>query len=199
MKFIRLSSLASLLFLALVSCQTEQSEAPMSEMYAKAASSDLPEPVAKQVEKRLEIHGDVRIDKYYWMNQREDPEVIAHLEAENAYREEVMSHLQEYQDKLFEELKGRIKQTDMSVPYKDNGYYYFTRYEEGKEYPIYSRKKGSLNAEEEVMLDLNSMSEGYDYYSVSGRSVSPDNKILAFGEDTLSRRIYTLRFKNLET
>ena len=171
----------------------------MSEMYAKAASPDLAEPVAKKVEKKLEIHGDTRIDNYYWLNQREDPEVISYLEEENAYREEVMAHLEEYQDKLFEELKGRIKQTDMSVPYKDNGYYYFTRYEEGKEYPIYSRKKGSLDADEEVMLDLNKMSEGYDYYSVSGRAVSPNNKILVFGEDTLSRRIYTLRFKNLET
>ena len=171
----------------------------MSEMYAKAGTNDLQPPEARKVAENLEIHGDTRTDNYYWLNQRENPEVISHLEAENAYREEVMSHLKDYQDKLFEELKGRIKQSDMSVPFKDNGYYYFTRYEEGKEYPIYARKKGTLEASEEVVLDVNELAQGYEYYSAAGRAISPDNNIVAFGEDTLSRRIYTLRFKNLET
>jgi len=169
----------------------------MSEMYQKAASVD--GPVAPKEEKKLEIHGDVRLDNYYWLNDKEDPKTISYLEDENAYREDVMSHLKSYQDKLFEEIKGRVKQTDMSVPYEDNGYFYFTKYEEGKEYPIHSRKKGSLDNVEEVLLDLNQLSEGYNYYSVSGRSVSPNNEVLAYGEDTLSRRIYTLKFKNLIT
>ena len=171
----------------------------MSKMYSQALAEDNPAPEAKKIEKKLEKHGDVRIDEYYWLNERENPDVVEHLNAENTYRENAMAHLVDFQEELFEEIKGRIKQTDMSVPYKYHGYYYFTRYEEGKEYPIYSRKPGSLDADEEVMLDVNVLAEGFDYYQVSGRNVSPDNKVLAYGEDTLSRRIYTLKFKNLET
>jgi oligopeptidase B len=156
-------------------------------------------PKAAQKPKELSIHGDTRIDKYYWLNERENPEVIDYLKAENAYLDTVLGHTKPFQEALFEEIKGRIKQDDESVPYKDNGYYYLTRYEKGKEYPIYARKKGSLEAEEEIMLDVNELAKSYAYYAVGGRNVSPDNKLLAFGEDTLSRRIYTLRFKNLET
>ena len=156
-------------------------------------------PIAKKVPKELTIHGDTRIDNYYWMNQREDPEVIAHLNAENTYKDTILSHTEKFQEKLFEEIKGRIKQTDMSVPYTQNGYSYRTKFEEGKEYPIYARNKGDKNGKEEIMLDVNELAKGFDYYNVAGRSVSPNNKILAYGEDTLSRRIYTLRFKNLET
>jgi len=156
-------------------------------------------PKAAQKPKELSIHGDTRIDKYYWLNERENPEVIDYLKAENAYLDTVLGHTKPFQEALFEEIKGRIKQDDESVPYKDNGYYYLTRYEKGKEYPIYARKKGSLEADEEIMLDVNELAKSYAYYAVGGRNVSPDNKLLAFGEDTLSRRIYTLRFKSLET
>jgi len=156
-------------------------------------------PVAKKVAKEMTVHGDTRMDNYYWMNQREDQEVIDHLNAENAYKEAMLSHTSEFQDKLFEEIKGRIKQTDMSVPYMKNGYSYRTRYEEGKEYPIFARNKGSKEGPEEIMLDVNELAKDYDYYNVSGKSVSPNNKILAYGEDTVSRRIYTIRFKNLDT
>lgn len=161
--------------------------------------TDLPAPRAKQVPKELSIHGDTRIDPYYWLNERENPEVINYLQAENAYTDEMMSHLTGFKEKLFQEIVGRIRQTDMSVPYLDNGYYYFVRYEEGQEYPIYSRKKGSLDAPEEVMLDANELARPFSYYQIGGATVSPDNKLVAFGEDTLSRRIYTVRFKNLET
>lgn len=167
-----------------------------SKMYDKM---DMPAPVAEKKPKALSIHGDTRTDNYYWLNQREDEEVIAYLNAENEYKEAVLSHLAPFREKLYEEIVGRIKQDDESVPYKDNGYFYLTRFEEGKEYPIYSRKAGSLEAEEKVMLDANELAKPYSYYSVGGRSVSPDNQLLAYGEDTLSRRIYTLRFKNLET
>ena len=156
-------------------------------------------PRALKIPKEMTIHGDTRIDNYYWMNDREDQRVIDYLNAENTYREEVMADTVELQEKLFKEIVGRIKQTDMSVPYKKNGYYYFTRYEEGKEYPIYARKKDSLTAPEEIMLNVNDLAEKFDYYAVGGTSVSTNNKLLAFGEDTVSRRIYTLRFKNLET
>jgi oligopeptidase B len=194
----------ALLFLAVVGCQKNDSTdrtpagpSGPSAMYETVKS--LSAPVATKKPKALTTHGDTRVDNYYWLNERENPEVISYLEAENTYTDSVMAHLSDFQEDLFQEMKGRIKETDESVPYKDNGYYYLTRYEEGKEYPVYSRKKESLEAPEEIMLNINDLARGYSYYRVSGRSVSPDNKILAYGEDTLSRRIYTLRFKNLET
>ena len=156
-------------------------------------------PVAKKIPKELTIHGDTRIDNYYWMNDREDPEVIAHLEAENVYKEAVMQHTEILQEKLFEEIKSKIKQEDESVPYKKNGYFYYTRTVPEKEYYLICRKKENLEAPEEVILDENKMAEGYEYFEVGGTSVSPDNKIVAFGVDTLSRRNYTIYFKNLET
>ena len=156
-------------------------------------------PVAEKRPFELVEHGDKRIDNYYWLNQRENPEVIAYLEAENAYLKEVMADTEGLQEKLFNEIVGRIKQNDESVPFLDNGYYYYTRFEEGGEYPIICRKKGSLEAEEEIMLNVNEMAEGYSYYSVGGAVVSPDNKLLAFGVDTVSRRKYTIYIKNLET
>jgi oligopeptidase B len=160
---------------------------------------EINEPIAKKFDHVLEKHGDRRNDPYYWLNQRENPDVINYLNAENDYTNKVLSNTKTLQEKIFTEIVGRIKQTDMSVPYKDNGYYYITRYEEGKEHPIYGRKRDNLNAPEEIMLDLNELAKPYEYYNVAGRSVSPDNRILTYGEDTLSRRIYTLRFKNLET
>lgn len=156
-------------------------------------------PVAKKIAKELTMHGHTRVDNYYWMNERGTEDVEDYLNAENTYAEHILSDTKELQDKLFNEIVGRIKQTDMSVPYKDNGYYYYTRYEEGKEYPVFCRKKESLESPEEIVLNVNEMAEGYSYYNVAGYSVSPDNKVVAFGVDTLSRRIYTVYFKNLET
>ncbi len=156
-------------------------------------------PVAKQIPKELTIHGDTRVDNYYWLNERDNPDVIAYLEAENAYTEAVMKPTEALQEKLFEEIVGRIQQTDLSVPYKSHGYFYYTRYVEGGEYPIYCRKKGSLEAEEEILLDANAMAEGHDFFSVTGLSVSANNNLLAYGVDTVSRRMYTLHFKDLAT
>ncbi len=167
-------------------------------------------PVAAKADTILKEHGQSRVDPYFWMRltdeqkRAENPddhtkEVLAYLNAENDYTKTVMSHTENLQEKLYEEIVGRIKQTDESVPYLSNGYWYYTRYEEGGEYPIYCRKKGSLEANEEILLNVNELAEGYDYYAAGGLNVSPDNKILAFAEDTLSRRIYTVRFKNLET
>lgn len=156
-------------------------------------------PDAKMTEKELVIHGHTRIDPYYWMNDREDPEVKAYLELENEYTKSIMGHTEELQENLFNEIVGRIKQTDMSVPYRLDGYYYYSRYEEGKEYPVYCRKKGSLEAEEEVMLDVNEMAEGYSYYQVGSLKVSSNNNLLAFSVDTLSRRIYDIYVKDLST
>ncbi|MFH6604088.1 S9 family peptidase [Maribacter algicola] len=156
-------------------------------------------PVAKKAPKELVKHGDIRVDDYYWMNDREDPEVIAHLEKENAYYAALTDHTKEFQTVLFEEMKGRIKEDDASVPYKENGYWYVTRYETGKEYPIYSRHKESLDAPEEIIFNCNEMAEGHEFFNLGGIGVSPDNKLAAFGVDTVSRRQYTLQIKNLDT
>lgn len=156
-------------------------------------------PKAKKVPLKLEKHGDIRVDEYYWLNDRTDQEVIRYLEEENAYTKEVLSDTEDLQEKLFKEIVGRIKEDDESVPYFKNGYWYYSKYEKGQEHPIYCRKKGSLEDEEQVMLNVNELAEGHSYYHVAGMSISPDNRFLAFGEDTISRRIYTIRIKDLET
>ncbi len=164
-----------------------------------ALKKEITPPEAIKITKELKVHNQVRIDDYYWMNNREDPQVISYLNSENDYNEKMTAHTKEFQTKLFNEMKGRIKEDDKSVPYKLNGYWYLTRFEKGKDYPIYSRKKESLDAPEEILFDVNEMAEGYDYYSLGGLNVSPDNKLVAFGVDTLSRRKYTIQIKNLET
>lgn len=162
-------------------------------------SEILAEPKAAKKPHRLEKHGDVRVDNYYWMRDRDNPEVIDYLNAENAYREQIMKGTVDLQKTLFDEMVGRIKKDDSSVPYKLEGYYYYTRFSGESEYPIYCRKKGSLDADEEIMLNVNELAEGHSYYQVGGLSISPNNNIIAFGVDTQSRRIYTLHFKDLTT
>lgn len=156
-------------------------------------------PVAKIIPHEMTIHGHTRVDNYYWLNQREDSAVIQYLTDENDYTNSVLKHTEKFQEKLYEEMLGRIKQDDNSVPYFKNQYWYYTRYEEGKEYPIYCRKYQSLDADEQIMLDVNKLADGYAYYAASGLNVSDDNKLLSFGEDTVSRRKYNIRFLNLET
>lgn len=156
-------------------------------------------PVAAKKNKALTIHGHTRIDEYYWLNERNNPEVISYLEAENAYTETVMKDYAPLREKLFEEMKGRIKQDDATVPYKKNGYWYYTRYEEGKEYPIYCRKKETLEAPEEILLNVNQLAEGKTYCHVSGIFVSPNNKLLCYGIDTVSRRLYSIVIKDIES
>ncbi|RFS19865.1 S9 family peptidase [Chitinophaga silvatica] len=156
-------------------------------------------PIAEKIPKELTIHGDTRIDNYYWLNDRENPKVIDYLKAENAYLDTIMAPQKKLRTQLYDEMKSRIKETDMSVPYLKNGYYYYTRYEEGKEYPVYCRKKGSLEAAEQVILNVNELAAGHAYCNVDGLNVSPDTKLLAYAIDTVSRRRYTIRIKNLET
>ena len=156
-------------------------------------------PIAAVKPKKLEKHGNVRTDNYYWLNERENPEVIDYLNKENAYYNAMTAHTKQFQADLFEEMKSRIKEDDSSVPYLYNGYYYITRYEKGKDYPIYARKKGSLDAKEEIMFDCNEMAKGHAYFQLGGLNVSEDNKWCAFGVDTVSRREYTIQIKNLET
>ncbi|WP_461632943.1 S9 family peptidase [Labilibaculum euxinus] len=154
-------------------------------------------PVAKKIVKELTIHGDTRIDNYYWMNQREDTAVINYLNAENSYTDAMMKHTEEFQTKLFDEMIARIKKTDESVPAKSNGFYYYSRTEGDAEYPLYCRKEGDLDAEEQIMLNVPEMAQGYSFFSIGDYSVSENNKILAYSEDTLSRRRYTIKFKSL--
>ena len=156
-------------------------------------------PIARKIEKRLEIHGDIRVDNYYWLNDRENPEVIDYLNKENDYLDSIMSHTKEFQKSLFEEMKGRIKEDDTSVPYKYNGYWYITKFEKGKDYPIYTRKKDNLEAEEELLFDCNVMAKGHSYFKLVGLNISLDNERIAYGVDTVSRRKYTIHIKNLRT
>ena len=162
-------------------------------------SDKLQPPVAKIIPKTLEKHSDKRIDNYYWLNERENPEVIDYLNKENEYYQKSTAHTKQLQDELFLEMKGRIKEDDSSVPYFYNGYYYITRYETGKDYPIYARKKGSLDAKEEILFDCNEMAKGHSYFNLGGLNISEDNKWAAFGVDLVSRRQYTIQIKNLET
>ncbi len=145
-------------------------------------------------------HG-VRTDPYYWLrdDERTDPQVLAYLAAENAYREGCMAAGKPFENSLYEEIIARLKQDDTSVPYRKNGYWYNNRFEPGKEHPIFARRKGSLDAPEEVLLDANALAVGHDYYRIGALEVSPDSSWLAFCEDTVGRRQYSLRFKNLAT
>jgi len=156
-------------------------------------------PVAKIIPTKLEKHGHVRVDNYYWLRERDNPEVIKYLEAENQYTDAMMAHTQPVQEKLFQEFRARIKQTDISVPYRRDGYYYYTRVEEGKEYPVYCRKKGSLDAPEEVLVDVNQVAAGYKFCSVTFPAVSSGQNLIAYGVDTVGRRFYTIHIKNLAT
>jgi len=167
-------------------------------------------PIADKQPEELTVHNHTRIDNYFWMRltdaqktakekDEQTQKVEAYLHAENDYFDSVMSNAHDFQEALFQEMKGRIKEDDESVPYYKNGYFYITRYETGKQYPIYSRKKGSLNAEEEILFNVNDEAEGYEYFHLGGLSVSPDNKLVAFATDTVSRRQYVIRIKNLET
>jgi oligopeptidase B len=161
-------------------------------------------PVAEKKEHTMEAHGDVRIDNYYWMNDffkkgSDSTKVVDYLKAENAYTETMMADSKKFREDLYKELKGRIKEKDESVPYKDNGYWYYTRLEEGKNYAVYCRKKETLDAPEEIIHNANQVGEGKPYYSVAGLDVSDNNEMMAIGEDEKSRRLYNLRFKNLKT
>ena len=146
----------------------------------------------------------VRVDDYYWLRERDNPEVTAYLEAENEHTRAVMEPTEALQETLFAEIKARIKQTDMSVPYREGDYSYYTRYENGREYPIYCRRpiespQASARPSEEVLLDVNLLAEGHDYCAVSGRQVSPDQHLIAYAIDVEGRRIHTIRIKDLRT
>ncbi len=156
-------------------------------------------PVAEKKPHNLEMHGDVRVDDYYWLREKENPEVLAYLEAENSFTEAVMADTEVLQAELFEELKNRIEPDDASVPALFNGHYYYERYVEGGEYPLHCRRQGSADAPEQIMLDVNQIAVGHDFCSVRGVAPSPDSRLLAWAVDTVGRRKYTINITDLET
>ncbi len=167
-------------------------------------------PIADKIPTEMNMHGDIRVDNYFWMRLSDEQKeaknkddqtnkVEDYLHAENAYYDEITSHTNDFQTSLFEEMKGRIKEDDSSVPYKKNGYFYITKYQKGEQYPIFTRKKESLEAEEELLFDVNELAQGHDYFQLGGLSVSPNNELVAFSVDTVSRRQYTLQVKSLQT
>ncbi len=187
--------LIACIILILGACKTNR----QTKQISTNQTSEMKAPIAKIQPKKLIIHDDIRIDNYYWLRNREDQKVLDYLIQENKYTDYILKPTAQLQEKLFNEIVGRIKKDDNTVPYKKNGYYYYTRYEQDKEYRIICRKKERLDAPEEIILDENHLAAPYAYYQIGGRSISPNNQILVYGEDTLSRRIYTLRFKNLTT
>ena len=154
-------------------------------------------PKAEIKKYQHKTHNDIRVDEFYWLNNPDNPEVIDYLERENDYYKKSTKHLKGLENKLFSEMRGRIKEDDSSVPYFYNGFWYITRYEKNKQYPIYTRKKQDLSSREEILFDCNELARGYDYFRLVGINISPDNKKVVFGIDTLSRRKYTLMVKNL--
>ena len=153
----------------------------------------------KKIPTKLEKHRHVRTDDYYWLRERENPEVIRYLNEENEYAAKEMEHAREFEERVFQEIKGRFKQTDMSVPYKRDDYFYYTRYEEQKEYPIYARKRGPLAQAEEIILNANILAQGHEFFSVGGWAVSSGQDLLAYAVDIEGRRIHTVYLKNLTT
>lgn len=156
-------------------------------------------PIAKKCPHELNVHGDIRIDDYYWLNERENLEVTDYLQQENFYQETMMKDTEELQQQLYDEILSRIKQDDVSYPIKRNGYYYYSRYEEGKEYPVYCRRKDNMDNPEQILLDGNEMAKGHAFFDIGAYTISPDNRLIAYSVDTLSRRQYHIFIKEIET
>jgi oligopeptidase B len=169
--------------------------------WSEAMTESPKPPVAAMKPHTVKSSNGNREDEYYWLRDdtRKDPEVLAYLAAENAYKDAMLAHVKPLEERIYGEIIGRIKQDDSSVPYRERGYWYYWRYETGNEYPIYARKAGELSAPEQVLLDENALARGHDFYEIGEFEVSPDNRLVAYAEDTVGRRQYTLRFKDLVT
>jgi len=192
-KHFKTSVALTLISIALVStaCNNNQNK--------EKEKNQMKEPIAKKIKKELTIHNNTRTDNYYWMKNRDSKDVLQYIKEENDYFKNKLKSTEALQDSLFDEIVARMKPEESTVPYKSNGYYYYSRYENGKEYRIHCRKKESLDSKEIIVLNENIEAENYDYYAVGGMAVSTNNNLLAYSEDTVSRRIYTIKFKNLTT
>ena len=187
--------LFSVVFLCISGCVRPRYQ---TKTYPPIDRQSLVPPTARTSPKADTLHGDIRIDNYFWLRERSNPEVTRYLQDENKYTEAMMKHTEKFQERLYKELLGRIKETDLSVPYKLDDYYYYSRTEEGKQYSIYCRKKGTLEAEEEILLDQNELAAGHEYLELGVYRVSPDHKFLAYSVDTVGSERYTLYVKDLE-
>ncbi len=156
-------------------------------------------PMAEKKPKITKIHGETLVDDYFWLREKANPQVLEHLKAEDAYAQALMKPTEPLQEKLYKEMLSHIKQTDENVPYRQDGYFYYSRTEEGKQYPIFCRRKGNLTAPEEVILDQNELAKGQKFMSVGAFSPSDDGNLLAFTTDNTGYRQYTLQIKNLKT
>lgn len=156
-------------------------------------------PMAEKIPQKIEQHGDVRVDEYYWMNDRDDPRVVDWLERQNAHADAVMAPMQGLKESLIAEMKARIPDEDSSAPYRDGDYWYYYRYEKGAEYPVYCRRHETLDADEQVLLDVNAIAGDHEYFAVRNFAVSPDHRLAAYGVDTQGRRFYTIYFLDLAT
>ncbi len=174
----------SLFFICIAACTRKERMSP---------------PTAKIIVKTDTLHGEIVVDNYYWLRDRDNPEMIEYLEAENKYTMTMMKHTEKFQENLYEELLSRIKETDLDVPVKIDDFYYYRRTEEGKQYSIYCRKKGSLDAEEEILLDQNALAEGKKYFRTGVYKVSPNHQLLAYSTDTTGAETYTIYIKDLNT
>ena len=196
--------------LAFTSCDPVEENKEKNEQQVNIEDTITVAPIAEKKDHPIIIHRDERIDPYFWMRLRDEQKnakkpdkqtqkVLDYLHQENAWRKKQMKHTEELQESLYGEIVGRIKEDDATVPYKENGYYYYERYEKGKDYEFICRKKGNLDAAEEVLFDVNEMAKDFDYYAVGDYEISPDNKIVGYSFDNVSRRQYTIRFKDVET
>ncbi|WP_394228850.1 S9 family peptidase [Pseudoalteromonas spongiae] len=191
MKALKPIALSALSLLVLSACNNTQN----------SNKTDIAAPIAKKVPFEMTHHGNTRVDNYYWMrdDERKDPEILAHLEAENSYTEQKLKHTEALQAQLFDEIKGRIVKDDQSVPVKQGDYFYGSEVSGDNEYSVYTRAKDLAGTDKQVLLDVNELAKAHDYFSVSTLTVSENDNLLAYGEDTLSRRIYTIRIKDLTT
>jgi len=167
--------------------------------FSTHAENELKPPVAKKVPKSVTLHGDTRVDEYGWLRDKKNPDAIAYMEAENAYADAVLKPTEPLQKQLYGEMLGRIKQTDVNVPYRQNGYWYYTRTIEGKQYSVYARKKGTLEAPEELLLDVNALAEGKKFMNIGDFEISDDTNLLAFSTDDTGYRQHKLFVKDLRT
>src|SRR5712691_6357737 len=164
---------------------------------ANGGSTTPQPPMAEKKPKETKIHGETLVDDYFWLREKSNPQVLEHLKAEDAFAQSFMKPTAALQEKLYKEMLSHIKQTDVNVPYRRGGYFYYTRTEEGKQYPIYCRKKGSTEAKEEIVLDQNELAKGQKFMSVGAFAPSDDGNLLAFTTDNTGYRQYTLRVKDL--
>ena len=186
----------------LIACHTPMKQTPAVATIPPPAEPAAPQPpVAAKKPYQVPSPNGSREDEYYWLrdDKRENPEMLAYVKAENDYADRMLAHIKPLETKVYNEIVGRLQQDDSTVPYRMNGYWYYKRFETGKEYPIYARRKGTKDAPEEILLNVNEMAQGHDFFEVGDIAISPNSQLMAWAEDTVGRRQYTVRVMDLTT